>query len=366
VSLGNRPTAHRFTRPISGRMTESSADMNRTYSSFNPKGLRFLIVCTLFIVPAAPYSQETRPQHSVPLQGCRWPDLDTNFELVNGPGDLFTAAFVMRNISGSSCLLDRLAYGVNGSPTAPDRTGPNGKAFLVSPDSENRVWGTHPPFDVAPILAPGKVAYTMIQWKTKPRKDTDPCIQPEAINWPVKIVAPSLLGRLCSDISVTAFSLGEFHDPGKSKRESWRARDNEKLRLAAYGEGEAFFFRISLTDPHRAPRSPEHTFPGLYLRERSADGSTVFRAKLPTVEGHSPNVSSPVTVSPPPKQLDCNSGCDLSPECYETVGEHEFQVFQAVDVPEAGPIRFVHSNVLHIRWDASSVPQCRVIVTGSE
>jgi hypothetical protein len=331
--------------------------MIRTYSSFERQAFRFLVVFALLVVAAGAYPHGTGPQQSARLQGCRGPDVNTNSELVNGPGDLFTAAFVMRNISQSPCLLDRLAYGVNGSPTYPDRTEPNGKVFVVSPDSENHVWGIHPPFDVPPILAPGKVAYMTIQWKTRPQKESDPCIQPAAINWPVLVVAPTLFGRLCSDISVSPFTVGEFHGPGKSKRQPWQARRNEKLNLSAYGEGETFFFRVLPTHPDRAQQSPEHVFPALYLRERS------FRSQYPTsAKEHRPNGISPGPAVSGYKPPDCNYGCDfdLSDDCYETVGEHTFQAFQVIDVLHDGPIRFIHSNVLRVRWNASSLPQCRV------
>lgn len=315
-----------------------------------------VVVCTLLALPTTADSRVTQPRQSARLQDCRPSDLDKNLELINGPDDLFTGVFLVRNISDSPCLLGRVAYGTYGSPTSPDRTNPNGKLFRVSPDSETRVWGT--PTDVPPVLATGKVAYMTIQWKTKPVRETDPCVQTVAINWPMAVVAPGLLGRLCSDISVRPFTLGDFHRWGRAGREPWQAHNNEKLKLAAYGEGDSFYLRLSPTSPHKGRFSPL-----MYLRERSSDGTTVFRATFPISTVKKPLGGVVVYHATKLPAIDCNSGCDLKPDCYQTVGEHTFQVFQPVHVPKNGPIRFVHSNVVQIRWDESSLPRCRVIVT---
>jgi hypothetical protein len=108
-------------------------------------------------MPAVAYPQSNQLPRPARLQNCQRSDLNTNFELINGPGDLFTAAFIMCNVSDSPCMLGVAAHGVNGSPVFRDNTGQ--KVFRLSPDSETRVWG-RPPFDTLPILAPGNVAYT--------------------------------------------------------------------------------------------------------------------------------------------------------------------------------------------------------------
>lgn len=329
--------------------------MSRTHRPFKRMALGLLTACFFFTVPAVAYPQSTQLPRSARLHNCERSDLNANFELINGPGGLFTAAFIMRNISDSPCKLGAAAYGVNGSPIFPDNTGQ--KVFRLSPDSETRVWG-RPPFDTLPILAPGKVAYTTMKWNSKPLRESDLCIQTMSIGWPVLVVAPSLLRRHCSDISVSPFTLGDFDRSGNSGHEPWQAHSNEKMKLTAHGEGDSFYLRVSPSSPHKKRLARL-----MYLRERSSDGTTVFRATFPlsTVKGPLGGVVEYHTAEPP--AIDCSSGCYLKPDCYQTVGEHTFQVFQPVHVPKNGPIRFVHSNVVHIRWDESNLPRCRVIVT---
>jgi len=130
--------------------------------------LGFFIVCCVLLDPIPGYSQGVTATGAVNVGNCRLVDFDTTFELVNGPGDYFTAAFGLRNISGRPCLLDRGSYGANGSPTNPDRTDPWGKVFVTTLDSTDRVWGTAPVIEPPAILDPDRAAYFTIRWKSKP------------------------------------------------------------------------------------------------------------------------------------------------------------------------------------------------------
>jgi len=227
-------------------------------------------------------STAASPQQ-VNLRSC-WPaDLNTSFELINGPGDYFTAAFEMHNVSGRSCLLDRTSYGVNGSPTNPDRTDPWGKVFVLTRDSNARVWGVPwVPAEPGPTLAPNKLAYTTIRWKTRPQSETDPCVQTIAVNWPVKIVAPSLLKQLCSEIEVSPLFLGPFPsriNPGNDERQANRALTLTTDR-SVYYDDEKFFLHLSFSGNESTRSSKANPLSTLYLRQRYSDGTTDFRSAL--------------------------------------------------------------------------------------
>jgi len=328
----------------------------------------FLVVFLLVLDPIQGHSQGTAPANSAIIGNCRLVDFDTTFELGNGPGDYFTAAFRLRNISGRPCLLDRGSYGANGSPTNPDRTDPWGKVFVTTPDSTDRVWGTAPVIDPPATLDPGRVAYFTIRWKSKPSSESEPCIQPIAINWPVMILAPSLLRRLCSSIEVSAFTLSPIRNAADSRDEAEADPRNLTLNLVSdrrsYYQGERFFLHVaSLKDEARHARS-EDTCP-FYLRERSSDGRTLFRAKLPVPpESDRDTHGRGVVLVAAPLRCDSTSGFELSPEFSDSfVGwkrsaEHTFQVFEAMPSPEDGPVHFAYSNIFRIGFvDGSDIPR---------
>lgn len=325
-----------------------------------------LLTFWLLALPACCYSQQNTAATTSGLRGCRGLELDTNLQIVNGPSNLFTVAFTLRNISDVACLLDHGSYGANGSPTIPDRTAPNGKVFSLSSDSDNRVSRARPS-SMAPLtLEPGKFAYMTISWKTKPLIETEPCIKPFAINWPALVVAPPLLKPLCSDVEVSEFTLGAFPNLINSGEAGWDGAGKRLLRLTSdrsqYYRGERFFLHVSRDNADAIAPPADDACPTVYLRERSSDGRTLFRAKSPStfVTCHRPTVGPGVAASASAPG-DWNSGFDLNPDFSDTLGnwdrleEHSFQVFEVVAVPDDGAVRFVHSNVLRIRFVDASV-----------
>jgi hypothetical protein len=319
-------------------------------------------------LPARCYSQQNTAATTSGLRGCRGIDLETNLQIVTGPSNLFTVAFTLRNISDVACLLDHGSYGANGSPTVPDRTAPNGKVFSLSSDSDNRVSGARPS-SMAPLtLQPGKFAYMTISWKTEPQIETDPCIEPVAINWPALVVAPLLLKPLCSDVEVSEFALGAFPNVINSGAAGWDDAGKGVLRLMSdrsqYYRGERFFLHVSRDNADAMAPTSDDVCPTVYLRERSSDGRTLFRAKSPNtfVTCHWPTVGEGGAAASAPAPGDWKSGFDLNPDFSDTLGnwdrleEHSFQVFEVVAVPDNGSVRFVHSNTLRIHFaDASAI-----------
>jgi len=304
-------------------------------------------------------SQETS---AVAPRGCRAADFDTNFQLINRPPEDFTVSFGMRNISGQACTLDRGSYGANGSPTVPDRTDPWGKVFVLSRDSNDRVWGTGKVIAAAAVLEPGKSVYFTIRWRTKPPKETDPCIQPIAVNWPVLIVAPSLLKPLCSEIEISPFSLSIVPTSGEPKDETGQDSNPQILALvsdrSAYHEGEGLLLHVSLPTDNAGSSISKDTRPTVYLRQRSSNGMTEFRATAPLphrgCQPGDPHVA--ITKTYVFEEIDWKSGFDLDPDFCGSVirpkrrGDYSFQVFKAI-VSSGAVVQFVHSNILQIQFE---------------
>jgi len=304
------------------------------------------------------FSQETT---TVALMGCRAADFNTNFQLIDGPTDDFTVVFDMRIISGHACSLDRGSYGTNGSPTFPDRTDPWGKVFVLSRDSNDRVWGTGKFMETAALLEPGKSAYFSIRWRTKPVKENDPCIHPLAVNWPVHIVVPSLLKPLCSEIEVSAFSLSAASTPAELKGETGQDSNPGILALTsvrnAYHKGEGVLLHVFLPTNDAASSISQDIHPTIYLRQRSSDGMTEFRETTPLPSrGCEPGDSHVGMAAPILEEIDWKKGFDLDPDfCGSVVwpkrrGDYSFQVFKTT-VSSGATIRFVDSNILHIQFE---------------
>ena len=312
-------------------------------------------------------SQQTS---TVASRGCRAADFDTHFQLISRPTEDFTISFDMRNISGQACTLDRGSYGTNGSPTFPDRTAPWGKVFVLSPDSTDRVWGTGKVVETAAILEPSKSAYFTIRWSTKPTKEGDPCIQPVAVSWPVLIVAPALIKPLCSEIEVSSFVFNPTS--AEVKTETAPGSSPRILALASrqstyYGDEEPLL-HVSLPTDDASISGGKNTGPIVYLRQRSPDGSTEFRAASPLPHsGCEPIVHGLIRTAPMFEEIDWKKGFDLDPDfCGSVVrpkrrGEYTFEVFRAI--PSSGSaLRFVRSNVLHIQFDNAAPLQRNLTV----
>jgi hypothetical protein len=108
----------------------------------------------------------------------------------------------------------------------------------------------------------------------------------------------------------------------------------------------------------------EDTCPTLYLRERTSEGRTVFRAKSPVAFNPHPELNLVIGLRTGPLTCDGKAGFDLRPDFAETVvgweraGDHTFQVFQAIASPDEGPIHLVHSNTLRLRFgEAAAIPR---------
>src|SRR4029077_7231755 len=86
---------------------------------FRPAGATgFLGICCLFFLSPPSYAQDTTRTGSTHAPPCKSADLETSVQFINGPGNYFTVAFNMRNISDHSCVQDGPLYGPS---FAPDR-----------------------------------------------------------------------------------------------------------------------------------------------------------------------------------------------------------------------------------------------------
>lgn len=183
--------------------------------------------------------------------------------------------------------------------------------------------------------------YFTIRWRTKPPKENDPCIHPIAVNWPVLIVAPSLLKQLCSEIEVSPFSLSIVPTSAELKGETGQDSNPQILALVSdrsrYYEGEGLLLHISLPTDDAASSISKDTRPTVYLRQRSSHGTTEFRATAPLPHrGCQPTDPHAGITTPMFEEIDWKKGFDLDPDFCGSVirpkrrGDHGFQVFKAI------------------------------------
>jgi len=313
------------------------------------------------------YAQE--PPHAIAtaLRGCLAQDLDINVQFKSGPGARFTAIFSLRNISSQPCVLNRGSYGANGSPVFPDRSVPGGKPLNILPETVSRLDGPQP--DVpSPPLESGHSAYFTTQWKTEPPDQSVECVPAVAINWPVSVLAPSLLGRFCGDVEVSGFTLGDYPDPVGMKQGSTGDGQDHLLALtserSAYLQTERFFLHVSALDPRATTLAGRSSCPRFYVRERWANGATLLRETSPVLwkdswrPGHGILTTVPITES-------CNwgAGFDLIPylppnDGWQRNGQHTLQVFEFSKPASDGVVGMVRSNPLQLSFaDAAAIPR---------
>jgi hypothetical protein len=326
----------------------------------------FLTVCYLQITALPAHSQGTALAPPPIVIGCRPSDLDISPEFVNGPNEYFSVVSNIRNISGIPCILSDASY-TRSSPTYPERTDTWGR--VLSPVSQQRVWGKGTPVDPPVTLNPGSVAHMTMRWKTWPPNDTEACVKPAAVNWPVRVVGPSLLKRLCSEIEVSAFALGVYQGPAGSIDQTEEGAGSGLLALSSdrstYYEGERFFLHVSQPNVANAVAPNGNICPSLYLRVRRSDGATEIREKfpagftgcrLPGVEIAGSNLDIELQKG--------KTGFDLIPDfpdssfMWDNKGEDSFQVFQVISSPDNAYVHFLHSNILRVKYaNAAAIPR---------
>ena len=323
---------------------------------FRPAGATgFLGICCLFFLSPSSYAQDTTRTGSTNAPPCKVADLETSVQFINGPGNYFTVAFNMRNISDHSCVQDGPLYGPS---FAPDRV-PGEKPFALCYYCEERLPnGQHPA--ASPLtLDSDQLSHLTFRWKVVAPDETVQCLHPNWMTGPMQVEAPALLKKICSDIDVGRYGPGPFRGSAPMEDQTPDEGQTQLFELTSdrsiYYEGESFYLHASLVEPSTPTPSNTDSCPALYLWERSPDGGTRFDPAVPAA------FKGCGTLVLGMEPSDWQSGFELDSGArsrWGGLGEHTFEIFQVAGSPDDGQIHFFHSNILHIQIaDASIIPR---------
>ena len=155
-----------------------------------------------------------------------------------------------------------------------------------------------------------------------------------------------------SEIAVSRIYLGAFAAE-KDGAHTDEVQNPERFvlssRMPRYYKDEMFTLHVGLVDSLAGSVLSDNC-PTLFLRERSADGTTRFDEVPPTgfktCNSFSPGAD---------RSADWRSGFEVESGAstrWEGTGGHSFEIFQLVDSSHDGRTRFAHSNKLTVEIDA--------------
>ena len=280
---------------------------------------------------------------------CKLADLDSSVSFFSVDTD-FIVAFNLQNISESPCVpqpsvaFPQFHQGQVGEATP----------FDLCTDCEDRLpngqYRVHDPV----VLSPGETGHQTYRWKTVPATETVKCLRLRALFTPVLIVAPTLFKEVCSEIAVSRTYVGAFVPP-KDERHSNGVPEDQPFVLssgkARYYQNEIFTLHVGLVNwlLIHPPRKMPHTLPA----RKIPDGDTRFDEVSPS--GFKMCKSFRLGAD---RNADWHSGFEVESGVlsrWAGLGEHSFEVFQAVDSSGDGRTHFVRSNKLTVQIDDSAL-----------
>lgn len=205
------------------------------------------------------------------VQPCGFDSLEATFQAVDGPGNSYTVAMNLRNISPLACTV-QTHPGAAGMPTAP-----NGTSVKICYYCEA---GAQKPAYERITLAPGESTYEARSWRTLPPEDTPKCYFPVNMGWSQRYMldnwywftSASLLKPICSPLSITDYLPGQFLSETVSSLASgspppliqWANDDNESYTR------DHIPFRVRMEDRSHLLSRDDRSCPRLFLRFREA------------------------------------------------------------------------------------------------
>jgi hypothetical protein len=205
------------------------------------------------------------------VQPCGFDSLEATFQATDGPGNSYTIAMNLRNISPMACTVGTHPGGA-GMPIAPD-----GTSVKICYYCEE---GAQEPANNRITLAPGESTYEARSWRTLPSQDTPKCYSPVNMAWDKLYVldnsywftSPSLLKPICSPLSITDYLPGQF----LSETVSSLASDSRAPSIQlANDDNESYSrdhipFRVRVEDPSHLLSPDDRSCPRLFVRFREA------------------------------------------------------------------------------------------------
>lgn len=231
----------------------------------------YFFVAFLFCCGAAPLQAQNPAAAQPDAPACTQKDLDTHFELFQGPAHTFNLAVLGQNISGRTCLFDGHMYDLSVDPRydIPPRDPARGEAFPECHDCDH--WmrkGKR--YDPRRLVQPGEIVRETFRWKTAPSTGPVACLAGAWISAPSYILGvPSLLKHFCSDISVVGVKVlpatAALTTPDPA---------GDRLHIAApegpLYAGEGLRLQVSGAMPSLSPQQRQ-TCPKMFLWHREPD-----------------------------------------------------------------------------------------------
>jgi hypothetical protein len=205
------------------------------------------------------------------IQPCGFDSLEATFQATDGPGNNYTVAMNLRNISPMACTVGTHP-GAAGMPIAPD-----GTRVKICHYCEE---GAPKPANDRITLAPGESTYEARSWRTSPSEETPKCYFPVNMAWSQRYIlddwywftSASLLRPMCSPLSITDYLPGQF----LSETVSNLAPGSRPPFIRWANDGNESYtrdhipFRVRVEDPGHLLSRDDHSCPRLFVRFREA------------------------------------------------------------------------------------------------
>ena len=289
----------------------------------------------LFALNPRAHAQPDSTANGAGIEDCALASLDTDLSFGTDGSAYTTFNLTRLNLSDRACLLNEHWPGIG---FVPDRL-EGGQPF-----------GMHP-YGINPLrLEPGRSATLTYRWLRAAPDETVTCLEPKWMSGPALVAAPSLIGKVCSEVYVSQWRLNENPEaPQASGSKGEPPAFKIGADKTAYDEGEWFPLRVSLDLANPAGqqfRPDDVECPVMYLRERSPDGGVRLDEITPrnfkACKQHPFNREASGDWD---KGFEVESGA-LSR--WQGNGQHSFQMFTLMSPAGDGAIRWAASNVLRL------------------
>ncbi len=292
---------------------------------------------------------------SGPPQACSKRDLEIHFGFFESPKNYFNLVVQGLNISSHTCTFEYDLFDPRFSGDSPH--------FKCQDCAQREREGYRDDSVVTsfPIVRPSEIVRRQYRWRTVPESGSNSCFRPSkmdteyASTW--TIAAPSLIGEVCSDISVVGTDVLAPRSTSQTETlwtsERTKILELTALRSAYYIDEE---FPLTISHQYLPPPGPE---PGkcrpIFLWHRSADGT--IRVGEHTLSSTDDCSTLNLDFLPDRTFYSSESNLDEA-ERLSNYGDQELQVFQQVDRGDLH-FHFLTSNVLHVRIEGADNPNLR-------
>jgi len=259
---------------------------------------------------------------------CARNELESTLRFSSEPGNIEQVVLDRRNVSDRACTLPD--FYVNLAFTS------------VSQYRQTRA--------SAVVASPGQTGEQTFRWHTTPADANTQCTKPGWIASPITAIVPSLMGQICSEITVSPWSLAK--DPVDATASFGANREPEApaFRLTAkrraYDDGEQISLHVALDPSSDWSPQADGTCPTVFLEVDSPEHAVRVDETQPLSYIGCGENSARQKTGDWQTGFDLDSGIDSR---WRGLGEHTFQVFAIAGGSDSGKTQFVASNVVHLQ-----------------